>query len=72
MSFFETLGNNIRHDIRGNFLQSRELGLVPSLSYLAKKTFILARAAFKNKTIVINDHRFFDTWNLSLPVVSAC
>lgn len=63
MSFLKTLGNNIRHDIWGNFLMCKQLGSVEGYSFLARKSVALASAIVRNKTVKVNDRLFFDTWN---------
>ncbi|MEW6265872.1 MAG: hypothetical protein AB1641_22600 [Thermodesulfobacteriota bacterium] len=62
MPFFKTLNNNIKYDIWGNYLMSRQLGALPAYGFLARKTLALARAILTNKTVKVNDHEFFDTW----------
>ena len=64
MSFLKILNNNIKHDIWGNYLMTRQLGSVVGYGFLARKTIALARAMVMGRTITINDRRFFDTWNL--------
>jgi hypothetical protein len=63
MDFLNTLGNNFRHDILGNFRASRELGSAAAYGYLARKSWALAKAVLANKTITVGNKRFYDTWN---------
>ncbi len=63
MDIFRTLNNNLRHDIWGNYLMSRQLGMAAGYGYLAKKSWALARAVFQGKVVVFNGREFFDTWS---------
>lgn len=63
MDFLRTLNNNLKHDIWGNFLMSRQLGRLAGYSYLAKKSWALARAVFQNRVVRFNGRAFFDTWS---------
>jgi hypothetical protein len=63
MNFFETLNNNFKHDIWGNFQMSRQLGPMVGYGYLAKKSLALARAVFSGRTVTVGDKQFFDTWS---------
>lgn len=63
MNFFQTLNNNLKHDIWGNYQQSKQLGAMAGIGYLARKSVALAKAVYHNKKIMVNDHQFFDTWN---------
>ena len=63
MRFLEALNNNFKHDIWGNFLMSRQLGSMVSCGYLARKSLALARAMLTNRTILVNNKLFYDTWD---------
>ena len=63
MRFLVALNNNFKHDIWGNYLMSRQLGSMTSYGYLAKKSLALAKAMLANRTVVVNDKLFYDTWS---------
>jgi|GEM_PF-3548996 len=63
MDFLQTLNNNIRYDIWGNFQMSRQVGLVSGCSFLARKSWALAKAVLRKRVLIVNNTRFFDTWN---------
>ena len=63
MRVLEPLNNNFKHDIWGNYMMSRRLGPVAGYGYLAKKSLALARALVNNRTILVNDKLFYDTWS---------
>lgn len=63
MGLFKTLNNNIKYDIWGNFVMSRQLSSRAGYGYLAKSSFALARAILSNRTITFNNRQFFDVWN---------
>lgn len=62
MSFIETLNNNLRYDILGNYKMCRQLGRAAGYGYLARKSWALAKAMVMNKKISLNNQWFYDTW----------
>ncbi|MBU2548307.1 MAG: hypothetical protein KKB20_07860 [Proteobacteria bacterium] len=63
MSFFKALNNNFKHDIWGNYLMTRQVGRMAGVSFLARRSWALAKAVAMNRIITINNRDFFDTWN---------
>jgi hypothetical protein len=63
MGLLRAINNNLKHDIWGNYMMSRQLGPMTSYGYLARKSLALFKAIIANKTVTINNREFFDTWN---------
>ena len=56
------LNNNLKYDIWGNYLMSRQLGPRAGYGYLARKSVALCRAVIMNRTVMVNNKEFYDTW----------
>ena len=63
MSIFRALHNNLKYDVWGNYLMARQIGPRAAYGYLAGKSWALAKAVLRNRTIVVNNCEFFDTWS---------
>ena len=63
MQLFEIINNNFKYDIWGNYQMSRQLGRLSGYSFLAKKSWALAKAMVMNRRLIVNNTMFFDTWN---------